>query len=116
MNFEELATKSPRRLIDIVNSGTLEWCELSIALEAAGSLKDATDVYSLLIPMLSHPSSLIRESALVGIDKHIQMSGLIPNLILINEVYRVSQIDTSLSVRHAANDVLFFIKLLFKST
>lgn len=116
MNFEELATKAPRKLIDIVNSGTLEWCELSIALEAAGHLKDSTDVNSLLVPMLTHPSSLIRESALVGIDQHIQMSGVRPDLFLINEVYRIAQIDTSLSVRHAANDVLFFIRLLFKST
>lgn len=80
--FERLKNEYPEILLDWVNSGELAPYDLTFAAETLGEIPEALPV---LLDLLKHDSSIVREGALIG---------LLSIKILINDKFQ----------KHAEND------------
>jgi hypothetical protein len=97
--FLWMASQNPAQLIELVQAANMRPPRLTFAAEAMGFLEDSTIVKRILLPLLSHPSALVREGAVYGISRHIDAN--------VSEVLRnLSKSDPSPGVREAATEAL----------
>jgi hypothetical protein len=97
--FRSLARSAPRRLLSIIGSGQLTPPDLTFAAEALGDVQDSNLVVPVLLQLLDHASSLVREGAVYGLSHHLNDESMKRLQVLADE-------DPSPGVRSAANDIL----------
>lgn len=97
--FELLAARFPYDLVKLIEHGRLKPSDLTFVAEALGRSKMGGLVRHALKPLLTHPSPVVREGAIYGLQKHID-----------DEVRAVLESvlaeDESRAVRMAAEDAL----------
>lgn len=69
--FFELAEHDPDKLLQLLESGILRPSELTFATEIAGQIPSPTQVIPILLKLLEHPSPLVREGTIYGLDAWI---------------------------------------------
>jgi hypothetical protein len=69
--FHRLAAENLTQLICLINEGTLPPVQLTFAAEALALATDSTLTVPCLLELLSHPSSIVREGAVYGLEGHI---------------------------------------------
>jgi hypothetical protein len=98
--FRELAMTAPAELAALVRQGVVRDTRLTYAAEILGrDVNDATIVVRALLPLLKHPSPLVREGAILGLSYHLTDE-------VREALSRVVQQDPSPGVRTAAQDTL----------
>lgn len=97
--FEYLAEHHPDALVVLVQHGALKVTDLTFAAEAVGRFQNSILVRAVLLPLLRHPSAVVREGAVYGISNHLDMASR-------QELERVARDDASPGVRTAARDAL----------
>ena len=100
MNERELEAMPPDELRAVLRDKDASVYTLTFAAEIAGRTQCAEDVVMLLVDLLEHPSAVVREGAIMGLEHHIGVPGVIPTL------KRRSEVDASFAVRAVACDVL----------
>lgn len=99
--FNYLATNDPFRLASIINSGSLKNSQLTFAAEALGHATDRMVVITTLTALLRHPSAIVREGAIYGLQSHLSSE--------VHEQLRIlADSDPSAGVRAAAIETLDF--------
>lgn len=98
--FNRLATEEPRQLVRWIEDGTLLPSQLTYAAEALGECRDSSMAVTCLFKLLTHPSSLVREGAVYGLEGHLDHAGVRGRL---EEVVRE---DPRRGVRTAAAEAL----------
>ena len=99
--FEYLATHEPDVLIEQLTSGALEPSALTFAAEWAGRSggPGATEV---LLALLEHPSALVREGAVYGLQHMLTRPSVIPAL----RAHATEPRERSVAVREAVREAL----------
>ena len=67
--FEYLASHKPRKLLSLIESGELTDAQLTFAAEWAGRTAERERAQLILFRLLRHPSSLVREEAIYGLQQ-----------------------------------------------
>lgn len=67
--FERLARSHPARLAGLVADGSLPPGKLTYAAEALGLISDADLAARTLLPLLKHPTPVVREGAVYGLTR-----------------------------------------------
>jgi HEAT repeat protein len=117
--FEDLASRSPARLVELLLGAKLEEIdlargaeavgrkltdvELSFAAEACGGIEDSVLAIAGLLPLLSHPTAPVREGAIYGLQRHLEASEEARSALRL-----IAESDASPGVRRAASDALLF--------
>lgn len=70
-SFGKLADTDPRQLLELLGNGVLASTDLTFAAETAGRVQDADAAVNALLPLLAHPSPLVREGAVYGLSHHL---------------------------------------------
>lgn len=68
-DLERMASEDPVVLLTLIEGGTLQPASLTFAAEYAGRTPDVPAIRRTLVPLLSHPSPLVREGALYGVRR-----------------------------------------------
>jgi hypothetical protein len=98
--FHELATTAPAELAALVQQNVVRDTRLTYAAEILGrEVSDATLVLPALLPLLRHPSPVVREGAILGLANHLTHQ-------VREALRRVRQDDPGPGVRQAAEDTL----------
>lgn len=97
--FELLAARFPRDLSKLIEQNRIETSDLTFAAEALGRSNMGWLVRHALKPLLRHASAVVREGAIYGLQKHIDVE-------IRAALETVSKSDASLAVRTAAEDAL----------
>ena len=58
-------------VLRLIESGSLEYYDLTFAAEIAGQLQDSEAVRSALLPLLLHEEAVVREGAAYGLASHL---------------------------------------------
>lgn len=74
--FETLAEQSPRELEDIVRNCRGPNSRLTFAAEILGQVDTASAVNALEDALRDHPSPLVREGAVLGLEHHLHRPGV----------------------------------------
>lgn len=98
-NFERWAIHSPERLLRALRPDALKPTLLTFAAETAGMALPAADVVPLLMELLEHPDSVVREGAIYGLVHHQGKD-------IDAALRRLALHDASPAVREAASDAL----------
>jgi HEAT repeat protein len=98
-NFERWANESPERLLRVLQPGELKPTLLTFAAEIAGATLAAAAVVPLLMALLEHPDSVVREGAIYGLVHHQGKD-------IDTALRRLALHDASPAVREAASDAL----------
>lgn len=98
--FRQSARRSPAELVAQIESGALEPASLTYAAEALGELADSAVAVPCLLPLLDHPSSVVREGAIYGLERHLKAPGVEPKL------RELAEKDPQEGVREAAKEAL----------
>lgn len=69
--FEYLADKYPGALATLIKDGSLSPADLTYAAEYMGHSPNSAEVRKILLPLLEHPSAVVREGAIYGIRRHL---------------------------------------------
>lgn len=97
--FEYLVQWHPYDFLAWLANNELPNSSLTYAAEYAKYVKDSEAVRKALVPLLNHPSPLVREGAIVGLEPHLDKE-------LKYRLEEMSENDPSEGVRMAAEDVL----------
>lgn len=97
--FELLAERYPRELAKLISSEKLRPADLTFAAEALGRSPDAQLVQRTLLPLLRHPSPLVREGAIYGLAHCLDDA-------VRHAILQMAQSDPSPGVRASAVDLL----------
>ena len=96
-SFEEMPLTD---LAQSIRSGTMAPTDLTFAAEHFGQRStDPATVREVLVPLLSHEQSYVREGALYGIFYHVDSA-------VAEQLQRMKSADPSNAVRQVAGDVL----------
>ncbi len=68
--LEELAVEDPIHLARMIRTGLVPENLLTFAAEHLGSTGDSDLVRSALLPLVGHPSPIVREGVLLGLQRH----------------------------------------------
>ncbi len=99
--FEELAARSPNELCQIVRDSQAPITRLTYAAEILGRDVATRSAAAILTKTLQdHPSRLVREGAVLGLEHHLERHGVRENLL------RAAHDDPSPGVRRAAAEAL----------
>jgi len=99
--FEDLARSSPEELAEIIRENHAPDTRLTFAAEILGRDVDTPAVAAMLKEIiLTHPSPLVREGAVLGLSHHLQRIGVQTTL------HRAAANDPSPGVRRAAAEAL----------
>jgi HEAT repeat protein len=98
--FQRLAREHPGRLARWIRSSTLQPAALTFAAEALGESEDSRMVVHCLLPLLEHPSSVVREGAIYGLANHLEHPGVRKRL------QDIASGDSREGVRQAALEAL----------
>jgi hypothetical protein len=97
---ENISKMTEKELVNAINSGFVEPCDLTFLAEALGNIsKNDNLVCDTLMPLLSHPEAVVREGALYGLSGHLTENAK-------DLVMEVALNDVSHGVRKVAGDVL----------
>lgn len=69
--FVHLARHDPARLADLLQVGVLPPEDLTFAAEMAGNIQDSELIRPALLRLLEHSSAVVREGAILGLDRHL---------------------------------------------
>ena len=97
--FQQLAEHDPDKLLQWIASDELRPEDLTFAAEACKKIADQTAVRNLLLPLLHHPSPVVREGALYGLFADRDPATRL-------RVIEVARSDRSPGVRDAADEWL----------
>jgi len=97
--FRQLALDAPGELSHLVRVARLPVHHLTFAAEALGSV-DADLAVTPLLLLLGHPSPIVREGAVYGLQRHLASPGVGQRLT------ELAREDPSPAVRTAATDAL----------
>jgi len=97
--FELLALRFPKDLASVIQTSGLGIADLTFAAEALGRSHLSHLVRSTLVPLLGHPSAIVREGAIYGLQRHLDLELRI-------ELEGLAAADSSPAVRAAAEDSL----------
>jgi hypothetical protein len=98
--FRRLAVNAPQDLVRWIEDGTLRPSQMTFALEALADCKDASLAVPCLLRVLTHPSSLVREGAVYGLEAYLDYPGIRERLAAL------SREDPREGVRLAATEAL----------
>jgi len=99
--FEELAARNPNELGQIVRDSQAPTTRLTYAAEILGRDVATQSAAAILTRTLrEHPSRLVREGAVLGLEHHLKRHGVRESLL------RAAHDDPSPGVRRAADDAL----------
>lgn len=98
--FELLAKRFPVDLAKLIQSDRLVDSDLTFAAEALGQSDLGWLVRDTLRPLLNHASAVVREGAIYGLQKHIDVE-------VRGELEKISKGDDSPAVQTAAQDALY---------
>jgi HEAT repeat protein len=99
--FEYLAENEPEKLLAELASGALPPSALTFAAEWAGRIR-TQDAAPILIGLLAHPSPLVREGAVYGLEHLVEQRGVLSAL----RAHSTEAGERSPGVRAAAREVL----------
>jgi hypothetical protein len=99
--FEYLATNEPELLLEQLTSGELPPSALTFAAEWAGRTRNK-QAPAILLAMLEHPSPLVREGAVYGLEHLLESPGVVSAL----RAHASDAIERSPGVRAAAREAL----------
>ena len=97
--FDALAEGAPAELAGLVREGSLTASRLTYAAEALGAADETPLVANALLPLLKHPSPLVREGAIYGLARH-------QTDLVRRRLAEVVRDDPSPAVREAARESL----------
>jgi HEAT repeat protein len=98
--FQELAAAAPNELAQLVREGNIKPTRLTYAAEILGrDVPDDAVAVPALLPLLKHPSHVVREGAILGLGFHL--TGRVRAAL-----QRAAQEDPSLAVRETAAETL----------
>lgn len=97
--FEFLSDHFEADLLALVSSRKLSAPDMTFAAEMAGRAGDSRAVREVLLPLLDHESSLVREGAIYGLREHADGN-------VVTRLSALSQDDASPAIRRAASDTL----------
>jgi len=97
--FERLAQEEPSELLQILKTGVLLSADLTFAAEAAGRIPDSDRVKKALLPLLKHPSAVVREGAIYGLARHLDKQ-------IATALEKLAYEDDSPGVREAALELI----------
>lgn len=98
----ELAEHEPRKLLALVQEQRLTPHELFFAAEALGHVRSST-VTAVLVSLLAHESSVVREGAVYGLAHAAEYDDGAREAL-----FRIAEHDQSEAVRRAVRDVIDF--------
>ena len=99
--FEELASRSPDELVDIVRESRAPSSRLTYAAEILGrDVPTEQSVATLAKILRDHPSPLVREGAILGLSHHLDREAVRDAL------RRAASQDPSPGVKRAASEAL----------
>jgi hypothetical protein len=99
--FEYLAEHEPERLLEDVTSGALPPSALTFAAEWAGRTR-TSQAALILRGLLEHPSPLVREGAVYGLEHLLGQPGVVSAL----RAHAMETGERSAGVRDAVREVL----------
>jgi len=102
--FEYLATHEPEALIEQLTSGALEPSALTFAAEWAGRTGSPAAT-AVLVALLEHPSALVREGAVYGLQHLLAGPGVVAAL----RAHATEARERSAAVREAVREALQLI-------
>lgn len=102
--FEYLATHEPEVLIEQLTSGALQPSALTFAAEWAGRSGSAAAT-AVLLALLEHPSAVVREGAVYGLQHLLERPGVVPAL----RGHAAEPRERSAAVREAVHEALQLI-------
>jgi hypothetical protein len=97
--FEYLADEHPSQLVRLLLSKRMPVSDLTFAAEIAGRIDDSNMVRPVLLGLLAHPDSVVREGAIYGLARHVDAA-------VASKLRRLADMDLSAAVRSAASDLL----------
>lgn len=95
--YHLLARYFPKDLIALIESGDLEPCTLTFAVESCGSIQDSVSVRKTLLPLLKSSSLIVVEGTILGLVHHMDKE-------VIDAFRSIAENDTSIS--SFAKDIL----------
>lgn len=98
-DIENLSINKPDELIGLIESNQLNIATLSFAVEYLGDVCSVETAEKVLLPLLKHPSGIVREGVLYGLSKHITATIKSAIEILVKS-------DKSPAIRSIAKDIL----------
>lgn len=99
--FRYMRDHYPSELLDLIQNGGLEDHDLTFAAERAGQISSMPDkVKATLLPLLKHPSAVVREGALYGISSFVRQDKEVWDA-----VFELITRDESEAVRTVAYDL-----------
>lgn len=104
--FERMAREDPQRLLAWVASGELRPGFLTYAAEHAGLVDDSAAVRAVLVPLLDHPSPLVREGALLGLSRSFGKDGDHLDEATLVKLHEMAMADTSTGVRRTVQGIV----------
>lgn len=93
-----LSKHYPQYLLDMINQQLLEPVDLTFAAEYAGKI-NSEQVKQTLLPLLKHPSAIVREGALYGLEKKLDEE-------IVSEISNLAKDDPSESIRRIADEIV----------
>lgn len=69
--FDNLARSQPKLLIALIESGCMDYYDLTYAAESAGRVEDPSIVVPTLLNLLDHSNAVVREGAIYGLSMHL---------------------------------------------
>ena len=100
--FEFMAKESPYELLHLIEFGRLSELQLTFAAECAGRADLKRLVAATVLPLLRHPSALVREGAIYGLELLQDQLGVRDAIVL----HSLVEHEPSRGVRDAARDAL----------
>lgn len=97
--LELLALSFPQDLANLLTSGELDMVGLTFGAEYMGKVQDEILVRDTLLPLLSHPSAIVREGAIYGVQNHMSQE-------IMQKLQSIAQTDLSPTIRQTARDAL----------
>ena len=96
--YDALAQSNPAELASIIDARSMPDAALTFAAEAMGNARDSEMARAALITLLRHPSAVVREGAILGIQRHLDAA----SRLLLSELLD----DASPAVRVTARDAI----------
>lgn len=97
--FECILQRSPSQLAMLIAAGDLTAADLTFAAETLGRSLDGELVRGALVPLLGHTSAVVREGAVYGLSRHLDVG-------VRDQLIALASCDPSPGVRTAARDAL----------
>lgn len=100
----KLAAIAPDDFLELLASNCLHWADLTYAAELAGTIRDSTEVVSILAGLLGHNIAVVREGAVYGLAQHMRWSRQAGDALR-----ERLQVESSDGVREALEEVLDYL-------